>query len=247
MKDYYKILGITDDASHDEVKKAYRKLAFQYHPDTNPGNEKQASDKFQEINEAYCVLCDENKRKEYDYARKSGFAGTGYGANGQGFRYSQQDIFRSSFTNQVTLDELARMFAQSGLRFDQDFLNSIFGGRGFAFHFTPGYTGNVYQAYRANNDYNKTASAVPTSKPGFVQGWTNKIIMKLGGFLLRRMIGQPYKSVLQQQLDHHIELDISASEAEAGVEKLINYNRNGQSKKLAVKIPQGAKTGTKIR
>ena len=71
MKDYYKILGISESASQDEVKKAYRKLAFTYHPDTNPGNEKQASDKFKEINEAYCVLCDENKRKEYDTPKRA--------------------------------------------------------------------------------------------------------------------------------------------------------------------------------
>lgn len=64
-KDYYGILGITKDADEDEIKKAYRKLAFQYHPDTNNGDQ-QAEDRFKEINEAYDVLGDRNKRSRYD-------------------------------------------------------------------------------------------------------------------------------------------------------------------------------------
>ena len=58
MKDYYKILGVSDDASQDDIKNAFRKLAFQYHPDKNPGNEKEAGLKFKEINEAYAVVGD---------------------------------------------------------------------------------------------------------------------------------------------------------------------------------------------
>lgn len=65
-KDYYTILGIEDKkASADDIKKVYRKLALQYHPDKNPGN-KEAEEKFKEINEAYSVLSDETKRKNYD-------------------------------------------------------------------------------------------------------------------------------------------------------------------------------------
>lgn len=82
-KDYYAALGVPKDASADEIKKAYRKLARQYHPDTNKGDQK-AEEKFKEISEAYDVLSDEKRRKEYDEAR-SLFGGGGFGSPG-GFR-----------------------------------------------------------------------------------------------------------------------------------------------------------------
>jgi molecular chaperone DnaJ len=65
MEDYYSILGVERSASKDEIKKVFRKLALQYHPDKNPGN-KEAEEKFKKINEAYSVLSDEQKRHEYD-------------------------------------------------------------------------------------------------------------------------------------------------------------------------------------
>src|SRR5258706_13507712 len=64
-KDYYKILGVDRKASADDIRKAYRKLAMQHHPDKNPGDKK-AEDKFKEINEAYQVLSDKEKRARYD-------------------------------------------------------------------------------------------------------------------------------------------------------------------------------------
>ncbi|HEY91503.1 MAG TPA: DnaJ domain-containing protein, partial [Dehalococcoidia bacterium] len=62
MKDYYRILGVNEDAGQDRIKTAFRKLAFEYHPDKNPGNELYAEEKFKEINEAYSVLGDSSKR-----------------------------------------------------------------------------------------------------------------------------------------------------------------------------------------
>jgi len=66
QSNYYQILGVSQDASAEEIKKAFRQLAMCYHPDRNPENTKEAGKKFKEINEAYEVLGDEHKRKQYD-------------------------------------------------------------------------------------------------------------------------------------------------------------------------------------
>ncbi len=78
-KDYYQVLGVPKNATAAEIKKAYRKLAQQHHPDANPGNT-QAEDRFKEISAAYDVLGDEDKRKQYDQVRD--MAASGYGAGG---------------------------------------------------------------------------------------------------------------------------------------------------------------------
>lgn len=82
-EDYYKILGVEKSASEDDIKKAYRKLAMKFHPDRNPGN-KQAEEKFKKLSEAYAVLSDQEKRKQYD----------SFGSDAFRQRYSQEDIFR---------------------------------------------------------------------------------------------------------------------------------------------------------
>ena len=82
-KDFYRILGVAENANPDEIKKSYRKLAKQYHPDANP-NDAAAAERFKEISEAYSVLSDDAKRKQYDQMRKFGGLG-GFGGGG-GFR-----------------------------------------------------------------------------------------------------------------------------------------------------------------
>ncbi len=128
-KDYYGILGVSRNASDTEIKKAYRKLAMQYHPDRNPGKEKWANEKFKEINEAYGVLGDPQKRKQYDQFGTVGNIG---------------DIFGSPFTR-TTFQEMMKDFGGAGLRFD--FLDDIFGdflkGRGSSFSFRRGRPGKV--------------------------------------------------------------------------------------------------------
>ena len=84
-KDYYQILGVPENAAADEIKKAYRRLAKQNHPDANR-NDPQAAERFKEIGEAYGVLSDDAKRKQYDQVRKNPFASYGFG--GQGARPS---------------------------------------------------------------------------------------------------------------------------------------------------------------
>lgn len=99
-RDYYEVLGVSRDASADDLKKAYRKLAVQYHPDKNPGD-KAAEEKFKEVSEAYDVLSDAEKRAAYDRYGHAAFSGgmggpTGGGPAGGGF-HDPFDIFREVF------------------------------------------------------------------------------------------------------------------------------------------------------
>jgi len=120
-KDYYEMLGVSKNASDDELKKAYRKLAMKYHPDRNP-NKKEAEERFKEINEAYAVLSDKEKRKQYDT----------FGAEGFHQRFTQDDIFRGFDFDEI----LSGLFAGRGRRESRrggrsgfDF-GDLFGGHG---------------------------------------------------------------------------------------------------------------------
>jgi curved DNA-binding protein len=107
-QDYYSLLGVERGADAATIKKAYRKLAQKFHPDRNPGN-KQAEEKFKQITEAYAVLSDAEKRKQYDQFGDSGFHQ----------RFSQDDIFRNV--------DLGDIFGGRG---GEDLFSQLFGGRG---------------------------------------------------------------------------------------------------------------------
>ncbi|MFC1803464.1 molecular chaperone DnaJ [Thermoproteota archaeon] len=112
-KDYYDVLGVERSVSQDEIKKAFRKLAFQYHPDRN--KEQDAEEKFKEISEAYAVLSDEQKKAQYDRLGHAGISGA----------YTQEDIFRGANFQDIFRD----------MGFGDDIFSRIFGsmfGGGFS-------------------------------------------------------------------------------------------------------------------
>src|SRR3954462_3513170 len=121
QRDYYQVLGVAENATTDEIKKAFRRLAKQHHPDRNPNNP-QAAERFKEINEAHDVLSDTDKRKKYDQLRRYGaFAGgggpSGFGGGARRGRTTQQD---------------SADFDMSDLGGLGDIFSSIFGRRGGA-------------------------------------------------------------------------------------------------------------------
>ena len=119
-KDYYEVLGVERGASADDIKKAFRKLAFQYHPDRN--KEPEAEEKFKEFSEAYAVLSDAEKRQQYDTFGHAGISG----------RYSTEDIFRSANFRDI--------FSEFGFNFE-DVRGRIFGGGIGGFNFQRARTG----------------------------------------------------------------------------------------------------------
>lgn len=116
-RDYYEVLGVSKNASDDEIKKAYRKLAVKYHPDKNPGN-KEAEEKFKEISEAHEVLSDKQKRARYD---QFGHAGVGGSAAGGGFSGNPFSGGNFNFNGQTFNFDFG-----GGGAFD-DILGSLFG------------------------------------------------------------------------------------------------------------------------
>ena len=122
--DYYKILGVKKEATDAEIKKAYRKLALKWHPDKNPNNREEAEEKFKKINEAYSVLSDKDKRRQYDRGGDFSFDFGSFNAN---------DIFKDFFGGK---DPFAEFFGNDGFGGGFGFESSFggdFGGGSFSF------------------------------------------------------------------------------------------------------------------
>ncbi|MEX0919119.1 MAG: DnaJ C-terminal domain-containing protein [Parcubacteria group bacterium] len=241
MKDYYKILGVEKNASEEEIKKAFRKLAHAYHPDKKGGDEA----RFKEASEAYAVLSDKKKRAEYD---RFGQAGSGGFGNGAGFDPSG---FGFDFSN----------FQQAG--FDTgdlgDILSSIFGGRrvrrgrDVAVDIELSFQESIFGAERKvviNSKLVKQKEVSITVPPGIDSGQ----MVRLSGMGETLEGGVPGDLYVKVHVRKHpylrkegynlvMELEVKLSEALLGTEKMIG-TLDGE---LTLKVPSGTKHGTILR
>jgi curved DNA-binding protein len=186
-KDYYKILGVSPDASEKEIKKAYRALAREHHPDMNP-DDPGAEDRFKEINEAHEVLIDPQKRAKYDQLRQNYRQWQRTGGPPGGFDWSP-------WMNGVRVE-----YTDAGDLFS-DFFQAIFGGMPF----------------------------------GSARGQS-------GGVSLDDLFGG-MGGVGRRSYDIETQIEITLEEAYHGTTRLLSKD----GRRLQVKIPRGAKTGTRVR
>ena len=127
-RDYYKVLGVSKNASKEEITQAFRKLARKYHPDVNPGD-KTAEEKFKEINEAHEVLSDAEKRKKYEQFGAQWQQYTRGGGRAENFDWSKWGGQPKNGVYTVNPEDLEKMFGGGGLGSFSDFFETLFGGR----------------------------------------------------------------------------------------------------------------------
>lgn len=241
MKDYYQILEVTPQSQEEEIRKSYRKLAMQYHPDRNPDNPG-AEEKFKEIAEAYGVLTDPVKRRQYDSARAMG---GNYQAGGSDFNYSQEDILKDLFQDpqfQQMFQGLLQEFARRGFSANQHFIQrAFFGGKG---GFVIG--GLFLFGSLAGPAIMNSAKKSISSEKGLLRSITQKVGNLLTG-------GSTAPATQGEESSHNLIEDTSytayLSEAEFREGKTIQLVTQGETgqEKLKVKIPPGSRSGQKLR
>jgi curved DNA-binding protein len=236
QKDYYDILGVDRNASQQTIKEAYRRLAFQYHPDRNKGDAA-ATEKMKDINEAYAVLSDVSKRREYDLLR-SRYGSFAYDR----FRKSHttDDIFRGSDIDQI-FEEFARAF---GFRSFEDIFSESYGPGYRSFEFRkPGMSGRGFifhtEAPRMDSQQATHGSAVQMPELAL-----SGLFGKLVKFFLKRIIGV---ELPERGKDWHDTVRLSPEKAGEGTEVEYHYKKWGKPKNLLVKIPAGIRDGQQIR
>jgi DnaJ-class molecular chaperone len=243
QRDYYKVLGVNQNASFEEIKKTYRTLAFQYHPDKNPGKEEM----MKEINEAYAVLSDQKKRREYDSYRQN----YGFFARDR-FRqtYTDQDIFKNSDINQI-FAELSKVF---GFNRPEDIFsrNTFYGTQFKTFDFKgPGFTGSGFFFFgptsKTYQDMLKASQTQASGSPPYRPSLFSKILLK-GVQVFQRHMAKKYGWVLPERgEDMEDEITIPSEVASAGGKVSYHYAKPDNPRDLMIKIPLGIKEGQKIR
>jgi len=232
QRDYYDILSLDGDASPNKIKEAYRKLAFQYHPDRNK-SDPAALEKMKEINEAYAVLSDPSKRKEYDTLSHE------YGPSAYDrFRqtYSDQDIFRGSDINQI-FQEMTRAFGFRG--FEEIFRESY--GQGVqSFEFRrPGVFGRVIFF---GPGFRRTQRRVSPSEGSPLPSLSTGIFGKLLGYVLKKVGGI---EGVHKGMDWHEAITLTPLQAMQGGK--IRYVHRRKAKEMIVTVPPGIRDGQHLR
>ena len=251
FKDYYFILKVpTDCSSQEEIKKSFRKLALDLHPDHNP-DDSESEEKFKEVTEAYGVLSDPLKKSEYDRFRADYLAGRT--TSSSNFHYSQEDIFASMFRGKNTreiFEELNREFSRSGFRSGNSFFQSLFfggavGGLGRILRMVPGPIGKIGMGLKLAQVVGSSLYAMhkmnqqKQTQSGQTVSQKSKNPLTNG---MKAMFGKKEVS-----LDLEFYISIPPVEALNGTRKKISYQVNGKTEQLMVRIPPNFLSGGKLR
>ena len=221
-RDYYDVLGVSRSASASEIKKAYRKLAKKYHPDTNAGN-KEAEQKFKEVTEAYNVLSDEEKKKMYDQFGHAAFDGSAPNGAYQGNAGNYGSGFSGSYSG---------AYQDANGAYHEYHFNSSDMGDIFDDMF-----GNIFHGDESGKGFGSFRSGSTGGFKGFGSGGSK-------GFG-----GQYYQNAPQKGSDIHADVTVGFDEAAFGCDKIITLQNpsDGSSQSLKVHIPAGIDTGKSVR
>jgi DnaJ-class molecular chaperone len=231
QQDYYRMLGVDRNADAKTIKNAYRDLAFKYHPDRNE-SDPSAAEKMKQVNEAYAVLSDENKRASYDGMR------TQFGENAYGqFRnaYSEQDIFNGSDIHQI-FEEMARSFGLRGV----DSIFSDFYGPGYK-HFEFKKQGLHGKGFIYRGGFGRVGG-FKKHKRNSVTGGPSLGTGRLLKALLQKATGVTLPKIGE---DLHETIYLTPEFARTGGP--FPYHHQRRAKKLVVNIPAGTREGQQIR
>jgi len=243
QRDYYKVLGVGEIAGADEIKKAYRNLAFRYHPDRNAGSEEM----MKTINEAYAVLSNPGKKIEYDSLRQQ------YGPSARDqFRqhYTDQDIFRDSDISQV-FEEFSKIF---GFSSPQDIFsrNGFYGPNYRTYEFkSPGGAGKGFFFYRPMRDAYQEGLKMPPDQTRQVAGIGQRMTASIGLKILalfQKMLAKRLGIELPERgRDLHDVVRITREEAAAGGKINYLYTKQDNPRNLLITLPQGIRDSQTIK